>query len=365
MKIVIAAWHLKDFNVGLGRYCRGLIEALGQVDTENHYEILMPDDSYRFPDRPNMRYRLVRFPIFKRRFWEQVAPLLEGRYDLLHFPYDSCIAWKRGKFVVTIHDVKPLLFGSPAHRRNLNSLLERLVVGNKWSKIDHVVTDSQSSRHDIITRLGLPDDRLTVVYPGVDLERFRPAPPGRTYQGSRPYILSVAGADPTKNIETLVNAFARLPFAIRDVHDLVLVGDFRQRRDLYEQVKRVGIEKQTVFTGVVTDDRLIELYQNATLFVFPSIYEGLGLPVLEAMACGCPVISSSASSLPEVAGDAAILVDPQHPETFAQEIERVLNNPDLWQDLHSRGIRQAARFSWDRAARETVRVYKSVILQQA
>jgi len=378
MKIVIAAWHLKDFNVGLGRYTRGLIEALGRVDHENEYEILMPHDASRFPLRPNMRYRVIRFPVFKRRFWEQAAPLCVGSYDVLHFPYDSCVAWKRAKFVTTVHDVKPLIFPELNPRRNLNSAIERLLVGDKWRKIDHIVTDSESSRRDILERLPVSPDRLTVVYPGIDLDRFRPAPSphpspppqvGRGGRGNleprtssvRPYILSVAGADPTKNVETLVEAFAQLSPPVREAHDLVLVGDFRRRDNVRDLVARVGLEKQTVFTGVVNDDRLIDLYQRATLFVFPSRYEGFGLPVLEAMACGCPVISSNASSLPEVAGDAAILLDPEDVNGFARNMETVSTDPGLRDDLRREGLVQAKRFPWDRAARETIAVYKKVI----
>ncbi len=388
MKIVLAAWHLKDFNVGLGRYCRGLIEAIGRVDRENHYEVLMPNDAYCFPERPNVRYRLIRFPIFKRRFWEQVAPLMVDRYDLLHVLYDTGLAWKRGKLVVTVHDVKPMIFGTGRPRRNLNRLIEELLVRDKWGRIDHVITDSQCSRRDLIERLGLAQDRITVVYPGVELDRFRLAgsgdqaeakvkgrpnlspgsaltstatsgPPGR----GRPYVLCVAGADPTKNVETLVEAFARLPLPIRNAHDLILVGDFRRRNDIRERVGRAGIDKQTVFTGVVGDDRLVELYQGARVFVFPSRYEGFGLPVLEAMACGCPVIGSNASSLPEVAGDAAVLVDPDDLEGFADQMTRVLTDTDLHRDLRERGPVRAAQFSWDRTARETIRVYERVVTE--
>ena len=380
MKIVIAAWHLRDFNVGLGRYCRGLIEGIGRVDRENRYEILMPDESYRFPERPNVRYRLVRFPVFKRRFWEQTVPFMAGAHDLLHFPYDSCVAWKRAKFVTTVHDVKPLLFPSLAQRRNVNSLLEEAIVGDKWNRIDHVVTDSQCSKRDIMAHLRVPESRLTVVYPGIDLERFRPAGaaqvkaevegkmgssarPISTLTSSltfRPFILSVAGADPTKNVETLVEAFGRLPQPVRDAHDLVLVGDFRRRPELRERAAALGIEKQTRFPGVVDDDRLIELYQQASLFVFPSRYEGFGLPVLEAMACGCPVISSNASSLPEVAGDAALLIDPSDVEGLAKAMQRVLSDPALSADLRARGPIRAAQFTWDRTAREMVDVYRKV-----
>lgn len=386
MKIVIAAWHLKDRNVGLGRYCRGLIEAIGRVDTENRYEILMPDDSYRFPERPNIRHRLVRFPFFKRRLWEQVAPLLAGRYDLLHFPYDSTVVWKRGRFIVTVHDVKPLIYGTERSHWNLNRLIEGLLVRNKWARIDHILTDSQCSKHDIVERLGIPEDRITVVYPGVELERFQPASSeskaeaqaevegetglstgpissltsASTLTFRRPYVLCVASADPAKNVETLVEAFARLSLPIRDAYDLVLAGDFRRKADLREWVARAGIEKQTVFTGVVDDERLIELYQCATLFVFPSRYEGFGLPVLEAMACGCPVICSNASSLPEVAGDAAIQVDPLDADKLASEMTRVLRDPELRSDLCKRGLARAGTFSWDRTALETIAVYKKV-----
>ena len=148
MKIVIAAWHLKNFNVGIGRYARELIEALGQVDHTNHYDILLPQADHPFTVRPNMRYRVIRFPLFRRRFWEQVAPLLVGSYDVLHFPYDSCVAWKRGKFVATIHDVKPLLFLELRPRANFNSRIEDWLVGNRWQTIDQVITVLEHSRRD-------------------------------------------------------------------------------------------------------------------------------------------------------------------------------------------------------------------------
>lgn len=362
MKVVIAAWHLKDFNVGLGRYSRALIEAIGRVDTVNHYEVLMPDGSYRFPARPNMRYRVLRFPLFKRRFWEQVAPNLVGRYDVLHFPYDSCVAWKRGKFVATVHDVKPLIFGSGEKRNgwNVNRLIEQILVGDRSRQMDHVLTDSRSSRRDIIARLGMPAERVTVVYPGVERDRFIPLERMDSSAPARPYVLCVAGADPTKNVGTLIEAFGRLPESLRGSHDLVLAGDFRRRRDLYELVRRLGIEPQTVFTGVISDERLVELYQKARLFVFPSLYEGFGFPVLEAMACGCPVISSNASSLPEVTGDAALLVDPQDVGELSRQMERVLADGALREALKQRGLDRAAQFSWDRTARETVAVYRRV-----
>lgn len=373
MKIVIAAWHVKDRNVGLGRYCRGLIEGLGGVDRENHYDVLLPTDRYRFPPFPNFRYRLIRFPLFKRRFWEQVAPLMAGRQDILHLPYDSCTAWNRGRLVTTVHDLKPLLFGTGSGRFNLNAVFEQAIVGDKWKRIDHVITDSQCSRDDLVKLIGLSPDRVTVAHPGVDHNLFRPAEasstgarPLRTPHvvrrtvSDRPYLLCVAGADPTKNVGGLIEAFAQLPAELRPQHDLVIVGDMRRRPEVLARVRQLGLEGQVRFPGIVEDAQLVSWYQGATVFVFPSFYEGFGLPVLEAMACGCPVVSSNRSSLPEVAGDAALLVDPGQVEAMTGALARLLSDPSLQEALRGRGLAQAARFTWERTAKAVVEVYRRV-----
>lgn len=163
MKIVIAAWHLKDFNVGIGRYCRGLIAALERVDEENEYHVFRPEAAYRFPQFKNMHYHVIRLPFFKRRVWEQVAPQLVGCYEVLHFPHDSSVAWKRGKFVITIHDVKPLIFGTLRPCRGLNNCVERLLIPDRQEQADHVLTDSECSRRDITERLRFPAERISVV----------------------------------------------------------------------------------------------------------------------------------------------------------------------------------------------------------
>jgi glycosyltransferase involved in cell wall biosynthesis len=261
--------------------------------------------------------------------------------------------------VATVHDVKPLLFGEPSSGFNLNRTVERLLIRDRWGRIDQIITDSRSSRDDILERLPVRADRVTVVYPGIDHDRFCPvASPSDSRPGVRPYVFCVAGADPTKNVRSLIAAFARLPEAVREAYDLVLAGDFRRRPELFDLARRVGVERRAQFIGVVDDRRLVELYQQATLFVFPSLYEGFGFPVLEAMACGCPVVCSNASSLPEIAGEAAVLVDPLDCDALARSIERVLSDPALRDTLRLRGSAQAARFSWDRTAREVVAVYE-------
>ncbi len=361
VKIVISAWHLKNKNVGIGRYTYHLIENLGRVDRTNQYEILIPEASHDFQPWPNVRYRVIRLPVFKRRVWEQLAPLVMGNYDLLHFPYDSCIAIKRGKFVVTLHDAKPLLFPQTSKRRSWNQSLKNIITPHPLQKIDHVVTVSECSRRDLIGQMGISEDRITVIYQGVDLEKFSPT---GDLQAERfeflPYVLCVAGTDPSKNAKNLIQAFSRLPAELRNRQHLVLVGDVNRNKELQQFVKEQGITEQTVFTGIVPDSQLVALYQQASVFVFPSLYEGFGLPVLEAMACGCPVITSNTSSLPEVVGKAGILVNPHNTTELADAMTQVLTDASLAQTLRTMGREQAEKFSWEKTARATADLYEKV-----
>ncbi len=358
MKIVIAAWHIKNTHVGIGRYARELIEALGRVDHANQYEIVLPQADHPFTARPNMRIRVIRFPLFRRRVWEQAAPLLVGPYDVLHFPYDSCVALKRGRFITTIHDVKPLLFPQLRSRPNLHSLIEQRVVGDRWATIDHVITVSEHSRRDLLAHAPLRPDQVSVTPLGLDAERFRPSVK-RT--GGRPYVLCVAGSDPSKNVGSLVEAFAQLPAELRRQYDVVLAGDVCKRSDIREAIERWDIAAHTKLVGQVSDDELVQYYQQATVFVFPSLYEGFGLPLLEAMGCGCPVICSNASSLPEVAGGAAVLIDPHRPDQLTEALAQVLTSPDLQASLRARGLARAAEFRWDRTAEQTVAIYERTV----
>jgi alpha-1,3-rhamnosyl/mannosyltransferase len=359
VRIAIAAWHLINPTVGLGRYCRELVDALARADSSNRYEILMPDARYRFPRRDNVSYRHLRFPVFRRRFWEQVAPLFAKPHDVLHLPYDSCVAWKRGKLITTIHDAKPLLFPELQAKRKVGARVEGLLVGDPGAKRDHVITISDSSRRDLMRHLGLPESRITAVPLGIDSRRFCPAPAGGA-GADRPYVMSLAGSDPTKNIVTLVQAFGRLPTVLRLAHDLVLVGDVAKRADVREAIEREGLADRVKLVGVVPDEVLIGLYQRAAVFAFPSLYEGFGLPVLEAMACGAPVICSDTSSLPEVAGDAAILLKPRKVDTWSAALEGLLGDAHVRGAMSERGRARALTFSWDRTATETAAVYQRV-----
>lgn len=362
MKIVIAAWHLKNFNVGISRYTRNLIEGIGRVDQENEYDILVPDHPGRVSPWPNIRYRYIGFPSFKMRYWEQFAPLQVGQYDLLHFPYDSCIGIKRGKFIATIHDVIPHLYPNGKIHFPWKGLFKRILIPEPLKKIDHVVTVSKNSKRDIMERLGIPESRISVVYHGVEFDRFSPKgfsqPEG---ERRKPYILCVAGNENNKNVVTLIHAFSKLPSRIRKEYQLVLVGSIQRQKNLHSLIQQLRLENHVVFTGIVSDERLVHLYQDASVFVFPTLYEGFGLPVLEAMACACPVITSNTSSLPEIVGDSGILVDPLDALALSASVERVLTNLPLNERLRNAALQRAKQFSWDRTARETVDLYRKVV----
>ncbi len=361
MKILISGWHLTNRNVGIGRYTYHLIENLGQVDRTNQYEILIPDTISDFQSWPNVRFRCVRVPFFKRRMWEQYAPMVVGKYDLLHFPYDSCISLKRGKFVVTLHDAKPYLFSQLSDRDGWKQLLKKIIMPHPLEKIDHVITVSECSRRDLIEHMGISEDNISVIPQGVDLKIFSPSTNSTIPEFNFvPYVLSVAGTDPTKNIKGLISAFSKLPQDIRDQYHLVLVGDVRQNYELQQFVQEQGIGLQTIFTGIISDSELVGLYRHASVLVFPSLYEGFGLPVLEAMACGCPVITSNRSSLPEVVEEAGLLVDPVNEEEIIEAMVHVLMDRDVARAMSTKGSIQAQKFSWEKTAKATLSLYEKI-----
>ena len=243
-------------------------------------------------------------------------------------------------------------------RTNLNSRIEDWLVGDRWRTIDQVITVSEHSRRDLLAHAPLRPDQVSVTPLGLDAERFRPAE--KRHEG-RPYVLCVAGTDPTKNVGLLIDAFAALPGDLRSRFDLVLAGDVCKREDIRAAIARRGLSAQAKLVGLLSDAALVTWYQQATVFVFPSLYEGFGLPVLEAMGCGCPVICSNASSLPEVAGEAAVLVDPRRADQLAQELARVLESVDLRESLRARVLARAKEYVWERTARQTVAVYERTV----
>ena len=271
---------------------------------------------------------------------------------------------RSGRYVATVHDVIALILPetfTPRHR-----LVVRTALAMVRRRADLVIVPSRAVERDVVRRLGLSGDRVVVTPEGCE-PRFRPTPCAEVLarRGLPPrYVLAVGTIEPRKNLTTLLQAFARLrqETGIDPALRLVLVGA-RGWLDgpIHETVRSLGLGGMVHFAGFVDDDDLPAVYSGAALFVFASLYEGFGLPLLEAMACGAPVITSDVSAMPEVAGDAAVLVDPRDVDGLAAAMARVLRDDALRDRLRAAGIARARRFPWEATARRTLDAYASLV----
>ncbi|MHB0870014.1 MAG: glycosyltransferase family 4 protein [Chloroflexota bacterium] len=320
---------------------------------------------------PHFRVRQSPLPTWKppvRIAWEQALQpwaTVRERLDLLHSTSYVQPLLCPAKSVVTMLDLSFLRMPGSFNRGNrvYLSTMARLTA----RRCDRVLTISESTRQDVIHFLGVPGDRVQVTYLGVD-PVFRPVDPDllarfREERGlPESFLLYVGTLEPRKNAERLVEAYARARQSHRIPHKLVLGG---AKGWLYERifarVRELGLEEQVLFTSYIPYDELPLWYNCADIFIYPSLYEGFGLPPLEAMACGTAVITSSVSSLPEVVGEAAITVNPLDVDALAGAIATVLEDVTLWERLRAEGPRQAARFSWHETAASTMRAYRSLL----
>lgn len=306
----------------------------------------------------------------RRILWEQtVLPLLcqQARLDLLHATVNISPWLAPCPTVVTVHDLSFLHYprAFPALQRlYLRTQARRSVVTAR-----QVIAVSRATRQDLISRWGVPGQQISIVYNGVDsmfcpaaepeIEAFR-----RCRQLPERFILHLGTLEPRKNLVRLVRAFKRLRQRAPVLQDVKLVlagGRGWGYQKLFAEVIRLELDREVLFPGYVADEELPWWYRAAEVFAYPSLLEGFGLPVVEAMACGTPVVTSTTSALPEVAGDAALLVDPTSVEQLATALQRLLTEPELARELRERGLRQASRFSWQRAAQETVAVYRRAL----
>lgn len=367
-----AAWQ----GAGIGRYTRELMRAAVGLDRGLHYTLFyaargLPASSPYLADlralcaaNPNVRARPIPLsPRLLTILWQRLrlplrAELLAGPFDLLHAP-DFVLPPTAARTLLTVHDLTFLVRPECAEA-GLRRYLGRAVPPS-LRRADLIVVDSRATAADLASLLAVAGPRVRLIYPGVD-PRFRPLPPAavehvRTALGlPDQFLLFVGTLEPRKNLPRLLAAFAaaELPPELT----LLIVG---RKGWLFEQifatVAELGLESRVRFLDFVDDAHLPALYNLARAFVYPSLYEGFGLPVLEALACGAPVVTSAVSSLPEVAGAAAVLVDPEQVASIADGIRRALAEADR---LRRAGPPQARPFSWGAAARELLDCYASL-----
>jgi glycosyltransferase involved in cell wall biosynthesis len=362
---------------GIGRYTRELIYALVKADKENDYHLFsakqpatlpVPDP---VPEGNNIAYHQA--PVSERwlyRLWYRLrlplpVQLMTGPLDLFHSP-DFVLPPVRDGIptILTVHDLSfvhyPDTF-TPALVSYLNSVVP-------WSvaRATHILADSQATKDDLTTIWQVAAEKVTVLYSGVS-GRFRPVTDNKQLTavrqkydiGDAPYLVSVSTLQPRKNFQMLIRAFKLV--AAQQPHNLIIAGS---KGWLYEEmlaeVEKQGLEGRVKFIGFVADSDLPALYSEAALMVFPSLYEGFGLPLLEAMACGVPVLTSNSSCLPEVAGEAAVQLDPTDQAAWSQTMNGLLSNPGQRARMVAAGFLQARKFTWKKAAGELLGIYRKL-----
>lgn len=369
-------------KTGSGIYTDRLLAAISSLDERLSFRVYLPfslaqlgREAARYTEELQQQHTdRVSFagscfpPKLRRWVWQHsnMMPMerIIGEVDLFHATNLVMPPLRRAKGVFTVYDLTFMLFPD-FHVKGMQSFARE--TKRSAERADGLIAISEHTRQDAIEHLGIPAERIKVTLLAAD-ERYRVihdrepvAAVAAKYGIDREYILYTGTLEPRKNVPALVRAFHQLRQETKLPHRLVLAG---RKGWLYEQifaeVAELGLTDEVIFTGYVPDEDLPFLYNGASLFAYPSFYEGFGLPPLEAMACGCPVVTSNRSSLPEVVGEAGLLIDPDRADDLAAAMVRVLSDRELAADMRSAGIARAAGFSWERCGRETLAIYEDV-----
>jgi len=372
MNIGIDAHMLGHNETGNETYILELLRAIAARDTGDTFFVYVENPGALAAEIwKAAHFRLVPYSTrsgARRLLWELPRRAAQDRLDVLHLSYNAPLNLPAAcALVVTIHDISFEHFPQFFSRR-LRTFL-RVSVPRSAYAAQQIITDTEHAKRDLINTYHLPADKITVTHYAAG-EQFHPisdpaalhAVRARYATGER-FILAVGNLQPRKNLERLIRAFALAKQENALPHKLVIVGQRFWREAPILQAAR-SLQEEVVLTGYVPAADLPLLYNAADVLAYPSLYEGFGLPVLEAMACGTPVITSNVSSLPEIAGDAAHLIDPRNVQEIADALVRVTTDTTYRAELRARGMAQAQFFSWERTAQQTLAVYHSASAQK-
>lgn len=346
-------------RVGSGEFTYQLLIALNKLDTKNKYYIYLPATPTADMPRESDNWQYIVFP--SKKLWtlfglSRKLASNPQKLDVFFSPtHYSPVT--RIKTVISILDVSYINFKNLYKKSDLYKL--KYWGGYSIRKAKKIITISESSKSDIIDAYSLSSDKLSVVYPGVKdikttitMDEFK-----KKYGISKDYILFVGTLQPRKNIVRLIEAFSKLNSSV----DLVIVGKKGwQFEEILQAPKKFNVEDRVKFIHDVDEDELPSFYENAKMLVLPSLYEGFGLPVIEAMQYGCPVVTSNVSSLPEAGGEAALYIDPENVSDIVEKIQKVLNDENFRMEMIKKGKEHVKKFSWEKAAKETLAVLEGV-----
>ncbi len=362
-------------GAGIGRLVRDLVTTLARQDIETCYRLFVAGHQGDLADplAANFSWAPTRItPRWLARIWQRARlpvpiELFTGRVDLYHatdFVLPPTLP--RTKTIVTVHDLsfeRVPDVASPALRAYLRQVVPRSV-----RRADHVIADSQATKDDLVDLYAIPRDKVTVLLSGIN-PRYAPVTTrnvlltirSKYRLPDRPYLLAVGTVQPRKNYSRIIQALARLRQAGYAIDFVIAGGKGWLEDEMYQTIAATGMRDYVHLIGYVDDEDLPALYSHAACVGYPSLYEGFGFPVLEGMACGTPVVTSTVSSLPEVAGDAALLVNPHDVTAITNAIQRILDDHTLRETLIQRGFEQVKGFTWAQSARHLREIYQQVL----
>jgi len=373
MKIGIISAPLGAFRTGVPNYAYHLIAQMNNMSTQ---DISLSLIDYRrseldtiFPSLNKINVPNKYSKISKMYLWYMSLPADFNAnaydFDIVHNPFQipTFKKFKKHNYVFSIHDITPIKFSSTHSLRR--AMIYRTFLPKTLRSADLLISGSQNTKTDVVNSFNISPEKIQVIPYGVD-DIYRPTGIAEQsvtrdkYRITDPFILYVGTLEPRKNIPLLLKAFSKIK-SQGDKHKLVIVGKQGwKHKVIYDLIEHLHLRNDVIFTGYVPEVELPYLYGAADVFVYPSIYEGFGLPPLEAMACGTPVITSNTSSLPEVVGDAGIMIDPYDVDGLVQAMHSILRDDTLKQELSKKGLERARKFSWVRCAKSTFQAYKMI-----
>ncbi|HXV98210.1 MAG TPA: glycosyltransferase family 1 protein [Anaerolineae bacterium] len=380
MKIAINAWFWDNPSVGSGQYLKYLLPALLEVDDSLEITLLAPKpfDVAANP-QPRLKFHVAKTPFgnqasnLAKVWFEQITFPRACRQlgvDLAHVPYFGSPLAPTVPTVVTIHDLIPMVL--PEYRGGFLVRLYTSLVAAAAPQAKIILADSEASRRDILKKLGLPTEQVRVVYLA-PAPQFQPAETWqqlveikKKYHLPENFVLYLGGYDTRKNVKALLHAYTWVSATLGEQYPLVLAGRLPESDTAFfpnplRMARELGIEEFVITPGWIAEEDKPLLYAAATVFVYPSRYEGFGLPVLEAMACGVPVVTTNAASIPELAGPAAFQLDPNDTKHIAAPIIRLCTEEDSRDTMIERGFAQVEKFSWAKTAAETLQAYRDAV----
>jgi glycosyltransferase involved in cell wall biosynthesis len=365
MKIAIDIRDAAHEKTGKGWYVYNLVKEIIRLDKTNQY-LLYGNGKNPFKEHPNVTYKKIDSKSIKWHFLV-LKDIKKQEVELFFAPSSFIIpafVSKTIKTVITVHDLVSYLF--PANHNLKAVIIERLTLRRALKKAGSVFVVSENTKRDLLKKFNYPENQVHITYCAAseffkekvsaeELEEFR-----KKMKYPNNFILAVGTLEPRKNLSTLIRSFATIKKWFPE-YKLIIAGKKGWKyKQIQETLAKYSLENEVIFPGYLKDDELRKTYKLAKVFVFPSLYEGFGIPPLEAMASGCPVVSSNVASLPEVVQEAGMLVDPRNPYKFAEAVSSIIENEQIRESLIERGYQQADKFHWKQSAKKAVEVFNSL-----